>query len=163
MGRIRLSVLLFCAFVSLLPPGCASKHRSDQQLITDFQTHKSEFNTLLEMFRADRGLIYFSEGRTLPDNPETVGVSRERLVQYQRLFELVGLLGMAAADRHTGARDEVWFFTSTEGPRTSTFKHYAYVSQPKRGIVQDLDQSGSKAAPYRHIENNWYLALDDAD
>jgi hypothetical protein len=70
---------------------------------------------------------------------------------------------MATADRHTGARDEVWFFTSTEGPRPSTLKHYAYVSQPKKGIVQDLDQSGSKATPYRHIEGNWYLRLDDAD
>jgi hypothetical protein len=30
-------------------------------------------------------------------------------------------------------------------------------------MVEDLDIAASKAAPYRRIEGDWYLALDDAD
>jgi hypothetical protein len=46
---------------------------------------------------------------------------------------------------------------------SSTFKHYAFVTQPARGLVSDLNNGASKSAPYRHIEDRWYLALDDAD
>jgi hypothetical protein len=115
------------------------------------------------MFRTDKGLIYFAHNISIPENPSMVGVSPERLEQYRRLFSALGLEGMAAADRVTGAREEIWFITSIEGGRRSAFKHYAYVSKATKGVIQDLDKDGSKAAPYRHIENNWYLALDDAD
>jgi hypothetical protein len=145
--------------------GCITQHstyRDDRFMLANFQAHKSEFNTLLEMFRADKGLIYFAHNTSFPENPSTVGVSPERLEQYRRLFSVLSLEGMAANDRVTGARDEIWFFTSIEGARRSTFKHYAYISKPTKGVNQD-DKDGSKAAPYRHIENNWYLALDDAD
>jgi hypothetical protein len=152
--------------IFLLMAGCASKpstYRTDEYLIANFRAHKAEFNALLDMFRADKGLIYFSRGSIVPNNPQSVGVGPERLEQYRQLFSKLGLDGMAAADRSAGARDEVWFFTSIEGARPSTFKHYAYVSKPTRGVIQDLDKEGSKANPYRHVEDGWYLALDDAD
>lgn len=162
--RIQCFVIILITFA--LATGCTSKHstyRTDEFLITNFQAHKSEFNMLLEMFRADKGLIYFANDNTIPENIQSIGISPERLEQYRRLFSVLGLNGMAAADRATGARDEVWFFTSIEGARQSTFKHYAYVSRPKKGVIQDLDRNGSKTDPFRHIEDNWYLALDDAD
>ena len=166
MAKIRFlaSWITFMAFV--LTVACASKpsaYRADEFLLENFRAHKAEFNTLLEMFRADKGLIYFSRGYTLPENAQSVGVSPERLEQYRRLFSALDLDGMAAADRQTGSRDEVWFFTSIVGSRPSTFKHYAYVSRPTKGVIQDLDKEGSKANPYRHVEGSWYLALDDAD
>ena len=154
----------FTAFV--LAIACASKpstYRPDDFLIENFQVHKGEFNTLLELFRADKGLIYYSRGYTIPENTQSVGLSPARLEQYRQLFLKLGLDGMAAADRVTGDKDEVWFFTSIEGSRPSTFKHYAYVNKPPNGIIQDLDKQGSKSNPYRHVEDNWYLALDDAD
>jgi hypothetical protein len=169
MTKVRFLASWFTAVVVIMAAGCASKpskpstYRDDNSLIANFQAHKADFNTLLEMFRADKGLIYFSRGTTIPDNPQSVGVGPERLGQYQRLFSKLGLDGMAAGDRSTGARDEVWFFTPIEGARPSTFKHYAYVSNPTRGVVRDLDKEGSKTNPYRRIEDSWYLALDDAD
>ena len=166
MSKVRFLTSWVIVVVGMMSAGCASKpstYRDDNSLIANFQAHKAEFNTLLEMFRADKGLIFFSRGTTVPDNPQLVGVSPERLEQYRRLFTKLGLDGMAAEDRVTGARDEVWFFTSVEGARPSTFKHYAYVSNPTKGVVQDLDKGGSKTSPYRRIEDSWYLALDDAD
>ncbi|MEW6130831.1 MAG: hypothetical protein AB1757_27625 [Acidobacteriota bacterium] len=161
------SISIWVAILAFaVTPGCISRHstyRADEFLIAKFQAHKSEFNTLLEMFQVDKGLIYFAYDQTIPENPQSVGISPDRLAQYRRLFSVLGLNGMAAEDRQTGARDEIWFFTSIEGARRSTFKHYAYVIKPAKGVIQDLDKDGSKATPYRQIENNWYLALDDAD
>ena len=165
MEKVRFLASWVIVTVVIVTAGCASKpstYRADESLITNFQAHKAEFNTLLEMFRVDKGLMYFSRGSTIPNDPQSVGIGPERLEQYRRLFSKIGLDGMAAADRTTGSRDEVWFFTSIEGSRPSTFKHYAYVSKPTRGVIQDLDKEGSKTNPYRHVEGSWYLALDDA-
>jgi hypothetical protein len=159
--RVWIAILAFA-----ITMGCTSRkstYRTDDFLIANFEAHKSEFNALLEMFRADTELIYFAHGRTIPEHPESVFISPERLKQYQQMFSLLGLDGMAAEDRVTGARDEIWFFTSIEGAGPSTFKHYAYVANPKRGVVEDLDKDASKTNPYRSISNDWYLALDDAD
>ncbi len=132
-------------------------------MIANFQNHRAEFDELLKMFRADKGLTYFSRGYTLPENVQSIGISSERLKQYQTLFTQIGIDGMADRSRDDGSKDEVWFFTSIDGPRESTYKHYAFVTQPQRGIVGDLDHGASKAAPYHPIEGHWYLALDDAD
>ena len=131
-------------------------------MIANFHIHRAEFDELLKMFRADKGLLYFSRGHTRPENVQSIGITSERLKQYQALFTRLGLDGMGDLSQ-VGPKDEVWFFTSIEGPRESTFKHYAFVTQPARGIVNDLDFGASKSAPYRHIEDRWYLALDDAD
>ena len=162
--RIRWVWITILAFAITL--GCTSRqstYRADEFLIANFEANKSEFNTLLEMFRRDTGLIYFAHDHTIPEHPESVGISPERLEQYRHMFSQLGLIGMAADDRATGARDEIWFFTSIEGARPSNFKHYEYVANPKKGVIQDLDKDGSKTNPYRHIANDWYLALDDAD
>ena len=150
----------------MLMPACSSRHasthRTDQDMIANFQIHRADFDELLKMFRADKGLLYFSKGHTRPDNVQSIGVTSERLKQYQTLFTRLGLDGMGDLSQ-AGLKDEVWFFTSVEGPRQSTFKHYAFVTQPAKGVVNDLDYGASKSAPYRLIEGRWYLALDDAD
>ena len=145
--------------------GCRSEHsthRSDGEMIQVFQNHQTEFEKLLAMFKADKGLLYFSNGHTRPEDPQSVGITADRLKEYQTLFSRLGLDGIGDISQ-SGSKDEVWFFTSVEGSRPSTFKHYAHVMQPTRGIVEDLDQGASKSAPYRLIEGYWYLALDDAD
>jgi hypothetical protein len=163
LKRNRLFVLFGATCVLTL--ACSSRHisthKTDQEMIANFQSHRADFNELLKMFRADKGLTYFSKGSTVPQNVQAIGITSERLKQYQALFTRAGLDGMA--DESNGAKDEVWFFTSIEGPRESTFKHYAFVTQPTRGIVGDLDRGASKTAPYRLIDDHWYLALDDAD
>ncbi len=53
---------LLAASILAVTTGCGVKcstYRADEFLIANFQAHKAEFNTLLEMFRADKGLIYF--------------------------------------------------------------------------------------------------------
>ena len=131
-------------------------------MIANFQRHRADFDELLTMFRADKGLEYFSKGHTRPDDLKAIGIAPERLQQYQSLFTRIGLDGMGDLSQ-TESKDEVWFFTSIEGPRQSTFKHYAFVTKLTRGVVDDLDHGATKSNRYRHVDGNWYLALDDAD
>ena len=131
-------------------------------MTAQFQAHKSEFNQLLDMFKADKGLNYFAHGFTLPETPDSGDISPERRQEYQDMFSKLGLDGMRDFSQN-GSRDEVWFFTSVEGVRQNTFKHYAYVLQPGKEVVADLDQGASKLRPYKHIEDHWYLAIDDPD
>ena|SRR5947209_1968369 len=150
------------AIVLLCCNSCASKHKSDQEMIAQFQAHKSEFNQLLDMLQADKGLKYFARGFTLPVTPDSGDISPERRQEYQKLFSKLGLEGISDLTDN-GSRNEVWFSTSIPGVKQSTFKNYAYVVQPSKEVVADLDQGASKLKPYRHIEGHWYLALDDAD
>ena len=153
-------------FLLILGCGCQAQrvtnYRTDREMVANFQLHKADFNKLLAMFQADKGLQYFSKGHTRPEDPSSVGVTQQRLKDYQEMFSALGLDGLGDVSVSNN-KDEVWFFTSTEGPRESTFKHYAFVPHPTRGVVEDLNTAASKAAPYRRIEGNWYLALDDAD
>ena len=148
--------------------GCAchvtreTNHRTDKEMVSNFQSHKAEFGKLLAMFKADKGLHYFSNGHTRPKDLSSVGVTQQRLKEYQEIFSALGLDGIGDVSVSNN-KDEVWFFTATRGSRESTFKHYAFVPHPTRGVVEDLDTAASKAAPYRRIEGDWYLALDDAD
>jgi len=105
-----------------------STHKTDQEMIANFQTHRADFDELLKMFRADKGLLYFSRGYTRPENVQSIGITSERLKQYQALFARLGLDGMGDLSQADGSKDEVWFFTSIDGPRQSTFKHYAFVN-----------------------------------
>ena len=160
--------LRWSLFILLCILGCAcqvtreTNHRTDKEMVSDFQSHRAEFSKLLAMFQSDKGLQYFSKGHTRPEDPASVGVTQDRLKAYQEMFSALGLDGMGDVSVANN-KDEVWFFTSTQGPRESTFKHYAFVLHTTRGVVEDLDTAASKAAPYRHIEGDWYLALDDAD
>jgi len=151
-----------------------TKHKTDREMIDFFQAHKTDFAELLQMFRSDKGLLYLSAYRTSPENPQSVGITADRLKEYQAVFSRIGIDGIGDLSQ-SGSRDEVWFFTSIEGPwfpafegHEVSFKGYAFIAQPTRTIVQDLDYGPSnsapydliKAAPYRLIGEHWYLTLD---
>jgi hypothetical protein len=75
-----LLVLTVAAFT-----GCASRHPADQTLIAEFQTHKTQFQQLLEMFQADKKLGRVGYNSTWPENPGETGVSPERLLAYRKI------------------------------------------------------------------------------
>jgi hypothetical protein len=96
-------------------------------MISNLQAHRGDFDGLLRMFRADKGLAYFSRGYTRPENVQSIGITSERLKQYQALFTQLGLDALGDPSQ-IASKDEVWFFSSIEGIRQSTFKHYALVT-----------------------------------
>ena len=146
--------------------GCSSeKHPSDQSLLENFQTHKAEFDQLLQMFLADRGLGRVAYNFTRPENPEDVGVTRERLKAYRALFDD---LGISAGIEGYDEKDIVWLHASTYGLSvTGSSKGYAYLKERPELVVESLDayrsQDGKSFTAFRHIEGNWYLYFDYED
>lgn len=73
---------LFLTILILLN-GCSSKHPSDETLINNFRSHRSEFNQVLQMSLADQGLERVAYDFTRPEEPQTIGISEQRLKEYR--------------------------------------------------------------------------------
>lgn len=145
--------------------GLTKKHPSDAELLANFQKHKPEFDHLLQMFVADKGLGRVAPDFTRPSDPRTVGVSLERLSEYRKIFRALGLAnGIEGYDE----KAQVWFMASSQGLSvTGSGKGYAYTSERPVLVVDSLDnywsKDGQSFVAFRHIEGNWYLYLEYED
>lgn len=162
--RIRFRSMSLVVTLLIFAPlnGCASDHPSDKALTENFQSHKAEFDQLLQMFLADEGLSLVDFGWTLPKEPESIGVTQERLEQYRKLFREVNLSKGIHSHKTKGI---VWFTASTRGLGISgSGKGYAYATKRPELVVDDLDnyksKNGKSFTAYKHIEGNWYLYFD---
>jgi hypothetical protein len=163
-GLSRLSQTGLGVICVLLLVGC-SRHPSDSALLKNFQSHRAEFNHLLVMFLADKGLGRVAYDFTRPEDPASVGVSPERLAEYRKLFDQ---LGLSAGIEGYGDKEEVQFYASTQGLSVSgSAKGFAYLTRPPSLLVDRLDnyrsKDGKSFTAFRHIEGNWYLYLDYED
>ena len=157
-------VVLFSMAIALIS-GCSSRHPTDQSLIDNFQSHKSEFSQLLQMFLADKGLGRVAYDFTRPANPQDIGISQQRLAEYRALFDR---LDLSAGIEGYDEKDLVWFHASTQGLSvTGSSKGFAYLKEPPKLVVEKLDnywsKDGRSFTAFRHIEGNWYLYFDYED
>jgi hypothetical protein len=76
---ILISVLFWVVRIGMTPP-------SDQRLLANFDRHEGIFNALIEMLKADEGLIRVDEDWTNPKDPETIGVSPARISTYRQML-----------------------------------------------------------------------------
>ena len=167
-GRRRRSLLAVVG-VALLFGGCFSslskKHPTDDELLKNFQTHKVEFDRLLKMFLADKELGRVAPDFTRPEDPRTVGVSPERLGEYRKLLNTLGLSNGIEGYKE---KDLVYFHSSAQGLAVSgSGKGYAFAVIRPALVVDNLDNYWSKDSrsftAFRHIEGNWYLYFDYED
>jgi hypothetical protein len=138
-------------------------HKSDEELIANFESHKAEFNRMLQMINEDTGLDRVDDNWTSPKNPQTVGISQRRIDEYRSLFYRAGVpRGFSAFQ----SRDYIEFIASAQGLAVGgSMKGYIYAKEAPPRVVENLDSyraaEGSKFSPafpvYRHIEGNWYL------
>ena len=79
--------------LGLLAASCSqvSRHPTDQALIQNFTARKEEFQELVAMIQADKGLRGIDDNRTDPSDPSTVGVSPERVADYRKRFAVCGI------------------------------------------------------------------------
>jgi len=149
-------------------------HPTDQQMLDNFQAHKTEFSQLLQMFLADQKLMGVAYQWTDPANLQSAGITPERLKAYDGLFWKVNL-GLAlrpslSLRRHYGQEnlEAVEFTVSTRGLAVSgSVKGYVYTFKRPSLMVDNLDTYRSKDSKsftaYRYIEGNWYLFYDYDD
>ena len=167
---LGVSVLLGCLVVAasclillILRDDMAGAHPSSQELINNFHNHRPEFERLLQMAQEDPELYRVAYDFTRPENPETIGVTQERLDEYRRLFDALNL--EAGIEK---GRDDVWLIASARGLSISgSAKGYIYSQTPPGLIVEDLDSydspDGRSFTAFQKIEENWYLYYDYED
>lgn len=145
--------------------GCSSKHPSDNELISNWRSHKNDFEQLLQMFLADKKLGRVAYEFTRPENPNEIGVNADRLSDYRSYFDKLDLV---AGIEGYEAKDIIWFHASTQGLAVSgSSKGFAYTKTKPELIVDDLDKYWSKDGrsfvAFKPIEENWYLYFDYED
>lgn len=156
---------IFLLLSAVFFAACASKHPSDQALLSQFQSHRSEFNHLLQMFVADKELGRVAYNFTRPANPAEIGISEQRLQEYKQLFDKLGLTaGIEGYDE----KEVIWFIASTQGLGVSgSAKGFTYLEKPPSLLVDSLDgyrsKDGKSFTAFRHLEGKWYLYLDYED
>ncbi|HYX72053.1 MAG TPA: hypothetical protein VE732_04725 [Nitrososphaera sp.] len=167
LGVLGLVAALFASYILLLSWTWTSgdiPHKSDEELIANFQAHRSEFNQLLEMISQDKGLQRVDDNWTRPENPQTIGISQERIDAYRKLFGSAGVPRGFYAFHDEGVFE---FIASAQGLAVSgSSKGYIYSTNPLTRVVANLDnyhllENKPYGYPiYRHIEGNWYLFFD---
>ena len=136
-------------------------HLPDSQLIANFQEKKADFEHLRQMILEDEGLTRVDVDWTEPRDPQTVGISSERIAEYRKMFRRLGTPRGFSATR---GRSNIEFIASSQGFVThGSHKSYAYLRDRPDTLLDSLDgfiEPSKKRAVgtgYRHIEGNWYL------
>ena len=165
MNLTRASALLATILLTSFIASCSSKHPSDKVLLSEFQSHKAEFDKLLQMFLTDKGLGRVAYSFTRPENLNEIGISEQRLREYRDLFDE---LSLSAGIEGYDEKEAIWFHASTYGLSVSgSSKGFAYLTKPPQLVVDSLDgyrsKDGRSFTAFRHIEGNWYLYYDYED
>ncbi|MDY0018976.1 MAG: hypothetical protein RBT47_03150 [Anaerolineae bacterium] len=160
-GALFAVMALACAGIPAAPD---KRHPTGQELVDVFYTHQEEFKTLHLMALEDEGLEWVSPVHTLPEDPEPLGITPQRVAEYRALFQELGLeKGVYSFDDKTSLT-----FIASE---LSWVKGYLYADRCPGTLVEDIDQawneySTSETTSYAFcqlIEGNWYLFLSSGD
>jgi len=152
----------FVAWVALLSSIWTSAdipHKSDDQLIANFKSHEAQFNQLLDMVMADKGLHRIDDNWTDPTDPKTIGIPDERIAQYRKMFRALDIPRGFSANQDVGV---VEFISSAQGLAVSgSSKSYVWMKQSPSDLVDNIDtyrtKPGASYPVFRHITGNWYL------
>lgn len=133
---------------------------SDAAMLREFGRHEATYNTLIEMATTDKALDRVDQNWTIPADPQSIGVSPERLAKYRSLLRAAGT---PRGFQRLPGRDGFNFFFFLQGSAISDdkTKGFSYQTAPPERIVQTLDDiradSRDGFTSYRHIGGNWYL------
>jgi hypothetical protein len=109
LGMFVLLMLGLVVFQSALGPDLESAAPTDETLDANFRAHRTAFESLLEMSRADRSVIRIANDFTWLDTdsswprPEDkLGFPKQRLDQYRHLFREASLQGGILQEKEGG-------------------------------------------------------------
>lgn len=152
----------------LLLSGCSSTPPSDEVLINNFRSNKSDFKRLIRMFKEDKKLEYVSLDMISP--MEVIGEKRKK--EYQRLFGKLNVKQMKSYNKQQSISMTAY---SVGLSITGAAKGYKYWEEPVPShldVVKNLDQAYQKERAkdkplafykLRHLEGNWYLSYSVDD
>lgn len=165
-----ISMLVLAIYFGLSSPiGSKIPHKTDAEMTANFQNHKSNFEKMLQMIEKDKDLKRVDNTWTLPEDPQTIGVSPERIAEYKELFRKA----QTPRGFYSYLPNSVMFIGSSQGLAVSgSSKSYMiFFESAPENIVDDTDKYRSKGSVeaerreckfpvYKQIENNWYIRYD---
>lgn len=143
-------------------------HPNDQELIEYFNSHRTDFDRLVNMAFEDRNLTAIYPRSVLLDHygvwptTTTEGFSYQRWDQYKSVFGRLNEYGINGLRKES---DLIHIPASTRVSRLDDFesivivKGYAFSTREPSRIVNSLDKMNfeSKGTHYRRIDEHWYL------
>lgn len=164
-------LMTFCLLVilSVLLASCIfDNFSSDQQLIDNYRRHRTDFNKLALMYRADQGLYRITRDYTDPEDAGSIGITKGRLRAYRRLFVRLGLRG--GMSRYVTDKHVIFFKAELQSFfMAGSSKGYAYSDGPvylPGRLVDNIDDNTSfegNGVIFRRVEGKWYLFYDSHD
>lgn len=131
-----------------------SQPPSDSKLLSHFERHEATFNQIIQMLQKDKELRRIDENWTSPENPETIGVSPNRLAEYRRILGAVGTpRGFEVQENGI----HFFYWISGSSVSSTTIVGFAYLPQPPAETVPRLSQQTCLGPRYRPIHGRWYL------
>ncbi len=76
---LLLIFFIFSFLISFIISSGKTVHKSDKDLILDFQKNRPVFKKLLGMIQKDKGLLRVDSNWTSPANPSSIGITDERM------------------------------------------------------------------------------------
>lgn len=163
---MALVIVVLFVFQLALSSSFQNPAPTDETLATNFREHRTAFDSLREMSRADRSVIRIANDFTWLDTDSSwpraegkLGFSAERWDQYRQLFREGGLEGGILQDNEGGI---TYFIYRTQGLMTNgSLKGYAYSENDLTPLVNSLDDYESwpkgKRVIFKKLDGKWYL------
>jgi hypothetical protein len=144
-----------------LVAGCGfSSHPSVKVLAQRLKSNEAEFNRLAAMLFEDSDIVRLSDKYVFLGEGFNRQVPDERLREYRRLFNELGI----EAGFHRDGANAVRLIASSRGGvfLPGSEKSYVYSKVEPSPLVDSLDRvmardRGDQAPVFRRLEGNWYL------
>lgn len=161
-----LNNLRFFTFLLIwtMTTACSSgAYLSDHEMEENLNSHRAEFNCLIEMFKQDSHLLSVDREFAYVSYDTKITLPSQRMDRYRKLFSKLGLI---EARRIIGAKDislKAWHKTGFM--MGSTSKYYVYSETTPSLLIDSLDNlnqsGGHDVFAYKRVTDNWYLNLDN--
>lgn len=159
LAVVAIGVVAWGALMSWILTSGDIPHKSDEELIANFKAHEAQFNQLLEMVLADKALRRVDDDWTDPKDPQTIGISPERIAAYRRIFRTLDI--PRGVSSYQGV---VEFISSSQGLAVGgSSKCYTRLEKPPSNMVDNIEtyrsRPGASYPVFRHVQGNWYLVF----
>lgn len=156
--RLSFAISLLAILVAVV--GCSlASHPSDQVLEQRLQSHRADFDKLVNMLDEDSDIVRLDNKYVFLNGSSDRTVPKERLDEYRSLFTKLGLEGGIHRDKPEAIR----LIASTKGMFFPTSeKSYVHSTTEFTQLVDSLDDivernRGGQSPVYKKVFGNWYL------
>ena len=139
--------------------GCSLTVSSDEDLISHFREHESEFAEMVEMLKTDSDVRHLGFDSVSPDG----AIDDDRWEAYKGIMKAAGIRSVHAFWEEREGLPEVTFDVRASHYNLDYQKGYAFSRGTPTPLVEDLDAAMEEIPPYgvsyRHITGDWYIWL----